>query len=162
MVFLGKANVKRSSKFVAIFSCNFNRTQLIAPLHSAGIWPTLHACGRKRARTLLTGICNGTLADTRRQAQSTLVVIKDRNESQHVADGVKPLLMLPVMKLAQGVIVLIIEVVQGVVITCAVTKFSEVKIARANNNMSVIWELELRCPMGINCQYWQQEEWWVV
>ena len=66
------------------------------------------------------------------------MVIKDRNESQHVADGVKPLLMLPVMKLAQGVIVLIIEVMQGVVITCAVTKFSEVKIARANNNMSVI------------------------
>ncbi|KAG5063131.1 hypothetical protein JHK85_004314 [Glycine max] len=65
-------------------------------------------------RTLLTSICNGTLADTRRQAQSTLELIKDSSESQHVADGVKPLLMLPVMKLAQGVIVLIIEVVQGV------------------------------------------------
>ena len=104
-------------------------------------------------RTLLTSICNGTLADTRRQAQSTLELIKDSSESQHVADGVKPLLMLPVMKLAQGVIVLIIEVVQGVTKKC-----SEVNIVRANINISVIFELELRCPMKINCKYWLQEE----
>jgi len=55
--------------------------------------------------------------------------------------------------LAQGVIVLIIEVVQGVTKKC-----SEVNIVRANINISVIFELELRCPMKINCKYWLQEE----
>lgn len=68
----------------------------------------------------------GTLAVINRQAQSILVLINDSNESQQLADGVKPLLVLPVMKLAHGVkVLLIIEVVQGVLI-CPITKFTEV------------------------------------
>jgi len=53
------------------------------------------------------------------------VVIKDLSESQHVLGGIKPLLLvLPVMMLAHGVKVLIIEVVQEPV-TCPLTEFSE-------------------------------------
>ena len=36
------------------------------------------------------------------------MLIKDLNESQQVVDGIKPLLVLPVMMLAQGVNVLLI------------------------------------------------------
>ena len=87
----------------------------------------LHACESKRARTRLIGSGIGTLADITRQAQSILLIIKDLNESQHVADGANPLLELPVMKLAHGVKVLIIDVVHGVVI-CPLTKFNEAVI----------------------------------
>lgn len=79
----------------------------------------LQACERERARTWLRGCWkNGALADITRQAQSILVLIKVLNESQHVVGGNKPLLVLPVMMLAHGVKLLIIEVVQGELICC--------------------------------------------
>lgn len=78
-------------------------------------------------RARLMGSWIGTLAVINKQAQSILVLINDSNESQQLADGVKPLLVLPVMKLAHGVKVLvIIEVVQGVLICCPINNFSEV------------------------------------
>lgn len=73
----------------------------------------------------------GTLADISRQAQSELVFTKDLNDSQHVLDGVAPLLVLPVIKFAHGVKLLIIEVVQGVLI-CAFTELTNITVKAAD------------------------------
>lgn len=89
-------------------------------LHWAGTAFMLHARVRERARVELNGSWKGTLADITRQAQSTLVFTKDLNDSQHVLDGTAPLLVLPVIKFAHGVKLLIIDVVHGVLI-CPVT-----------------------------------------
>lgn len=86
----------------------------------------LHARERERERSWLMGCWKkGALADITWQAQSILVLIKDLNESQHVVDGTKPLLVLPVIILAHGVKLFIIEVVHDE-LTCPWTKFSEV------------------------------------
>lgn len=86
----------------------------------------LHARERERERSWFKGCWkNGALADITWQAQSILVLIKDLNESQHVVDGTKPLLVLPVIILAHGVKLFIIEVVHDE-LTCPLTKFSEV------------------------------------
>lgn len=132
------------------------------PLHCAGIPLRLHACGRKRARAwLILGSGNiGTLADITRQAHSILVLIKDTNESQHVLDGaVKPimLLVLPVMRLAHGVKLLIIEVVHGVLI-CPVTNFTEV-IKRVID-ITAIWK-SLSCPMEEKDDVSVSGRWWI-
>lgn len=86
----------------------------------------LQAWVRARAKAEVKGNCKGTLADTRRQAQSELVLISDLNESQHELDGVVPLLVLPVIKFAHGVkVLLIIELVQGVLI-CPLTDLTNI------------------------------------
>jgi hypothetical protein len=92
----------------------------------------LHACERDIARTWLIDSCKiGELEDIIRQAQSILVFIKDLNESQHVVDGTKPLLVLPVMMLAQGVnVLLIIEDVHDELI-CPLIKLNDEEIIRA-------------------------------
>lgn len=87
-------------------------------LHCAVTPLMLHACEMDRARAWLMILPGkiGALAVSSRHAQSILVLIKDLNESQQVFDGITPLLVLPVMKLAHGVKLLITEVVQGVLI----------------------------------------------
>jgi len=99
----------------------------------------LHACERDIARTWLIGSWKIlALEDIIRQAQSILLLIKDLNESQQVIDGTKPLLVLPVMMLAQGVnVLLIIEDVHDEVIW-PLTKFIEEIIRAASIN--VIWK----------------------
>jgi hypothetical protein len=63
------------------------------------------------------------------------VFIKDLNESQHVVDGTKPLLVLPVMILAQGVnVLLIIEDVHDELI-CPLIKHNEEIIRAASINV---------------------------
>ena len=73
------------------------------------------------------------MADISRQAQSTLLFAKDLNDSQHVLDGTPPLLLvLPVIKFAHGVKLVIIDVVHGVLI-CPFTEFpTNITINTAN------------------------------
>ena len=102
----------------------------------------LHAWESERARAWLMGNCkNGELlGEIRRQAQSILVVVKDLSESQHVLGGTKPLLLLvlPVMMLAHGVKVLIMEVVHEL-LSCALTQFAEATM-RAIRIMTPVWK----------------------
>ena len=101
--------------------CECNRCK---PLHCKGRALMLHACENERAR-VRGSWRNGALAESRKQAQLELVFMKDLSESQHVLGGFKPLLLvLPVMTLAHGVKLFIIEVVQEV-LTCPVTEFTE-------------------------------------
>lgn len=57
--------------------------------------------------------------------QSLLVLIRDRSESQHPAVGEAPPPELPVMKFMQGVKLVIIDAVHGVLI-CALTDANEI------------------------------------
>lgn len=79
------------------------------------------------------------MEDIIRQAQSILVLIKDLNDSQQVLDGTKPLLVLPVIMLAQGVkVLLIIEDVHDDELTCPLIKFNEEIIIRNVNDINAI------------------------
>lgn len=64
----------------------------------------------------LIGSGMGTLAVMTRQVHSTLVRIIDLKDLQHSWVGEPPLALLPVMKLKQGVKLVIIEAVHGVLI----------------------------------------------
>lgn len=76
----------------------------------------LQARGREKDKVRLIGRGMGTLAVMTRQVHSTLVRINDLKESQQSWVGELPLPLLPVMKLKQGVKLVIIEVVHGVLI----------------------------------------------
>lgn len=79
------------------------------------------------------------MEDIIRQAQSILVLIKDLNDSQQVLDGTKPLLVLPVIMLAQGVkVLLIIEDVHDDELICPLIKFNEEIIIRNVNDINAI------------------------
>lgn len=93
------------------------------PLHWTGT-AMLHACGRESAKVRLIGSWTGTLAVSKRQAQSTLVLVSDCKALQQSGVGDEPLLLLPVMKLKHGVKLLIIDVVHGVLI-CPLTNIAE-------------------------------------
>lgn len=81
------------------------------------------------------------MEDIIRQAQSILVLIKDLNDSQQVLDGTKPLLVLPVIMLAQGVkVLLIIEDVHDDELICPLIKFNEEIIIRNVNDINAIWK----------------------
>lgn len=79
------------------------------------------------------------MEDIIKQAQSILVLIKDLNDSQQVLDGTKPLLVLPVIMLAQGVkVLLIIEDVHDDELICPLIKFNEEIIIRNVNDINAI------------------------
>lgn len=67
---------------------------------------------------LMNGMDTGTFPVIMRHVQSMLVSTRDRNELQHSLVGEEPLAVLPVTKLMQGVKLVIIELVHGVLI-CA-------------------------------------------
>lgn len=73
----------------------------------------LQELGRMSARAALMGRGTGTLAVSKRQAQSMLVPESDLSVVQQLSFCEEPLLLLPVMTLKHGVKLLIIEVVQG-------------------------------------------------
>lgn len=72
------------------------------------------------AKLRVVGIGIGTLAVMRRHVHSMLVLTRDLNELQHSLVGEFPFALLPVMKLKQGVKLVIMEAVHGVLI-CAPT-----------------------------------------
>lgn len=76
----------------------------------------LQARGREMASVRLMGILKGTLPVAIRQRQSFPLLMRDLSELQQSAVGVLPLTLLLVTKLMQGVNVVIIEGVHGVVI----------------------------------------------
>lgn len=76
----------------------------------------LQARGRETASVRLMGIWKGTLPVAMRQRQSLLLLIRDLRELQQSEVGAVPFWVLLVTKLRQGVKVVIIEGVHGVVI----------------------------------------------
>lgn len=86
-------------------------------MHCIGTLAELHARGRVIAIVRLIGSETGTFPVTRRQVQSTLLLIIDLRESQQAVDGEEaPFLVLPVIKFKHGVKVVSIEIVHGVLI----------------------------------------------
>lgn len=73
----------------------------------------LQEVGRMSARAALMGRGTGTLAVSKRQAQSMLIPDSDLSVVQQLSFCEEPLLLLPVMTLKHGVKLLIIEAVQG-------------------------------------------------
>lgn len=101
------------------------------------------------------------MEDIIRQAQPILVLIKDLNDSQQVLDGTKPLLVLPVIMLAQGVkVLLIIEDVHDDELICPLIKFNEEIIIRDVNDINAIWK-QIQCFM-----FWlnwgKDYDWYIV
>ena len=74
------------------------------------------------------------MAVSSRQAQSIPVLIRDLNGPQQLAVGAEPLLVLPVIKLIQGVKLDIIEMVHGVLIC----PFTEITIRVDNAAINLI------------------------
>lgn len=73
----------------------------------------LQEVGRMSARAALMGRGTGTLAVSKRQAQSMLIPERDLRVVQQLSFCEEPLLLLPVMTLKHGVKLLIIEAVHG-------------------------------------------------
>lgn len=86
-------------------------------MHCIGTLAELHARGSVIAIVRLIGSEKGTFPVIRRQPQSTLLLMTDLRESQQAVDGEEaPFLVLPVMKFKQGVKLVSIETVHGVLI----------------------------------------------
>lgn len=114
------------------------------PLHWRGTPGMLQARGRETASVRLMGIWKGTLPVAMRQRQSLLLLIRDLRELQQSEVGAVPFWVLLVTKLRQGVKVVIIEGVHGVVIWAETEEKRMVReIARAEikNLLKAIFEI---------------------